>query len=266
MICFDLVKKMRNVREWYNLTITEQALYYELVFMCNEKGWVDCFPCSNKRLALILNISERSLIRLRRRLVECGLVSFRSVKGKLVVVTYSLTVNLATGGKLPEGIELLLTKPDKIENDLPDNEMIRGAGDKASDRGSDKASDRGSDKGSDTESVLYKTKTKTKTNSDNERKIKEQFELFRKAYPGTKRGLDTEYKWFRQKHTDSETVTCLLLPAIEKQKRWRAQRKLLGLFVPEYPHLRTWLGQRRWEAELETHHTDSHESEPYIID
>ncbi|MCC8143229.1 MAG: hypothetical protein LIO97_04465 [Tannerellaceae bacterium] len=45
MNCYDLVRKMRNIREWYTLTINEQALYYELVFVCNEKRWVEYFPC-----------------------------------------------------------------------------------------------------------------------------------------------------------------------------------------------------------------------------
>lgn len=262
MICFDLVKKMRNVREWFNLSITEQALFYELVFVCNKNGWVDCFSCSNKRLAGTLKINERTLQRLRFRLAQCKLISYCSRRNRQQSPFYSLTKDLINQTDLPSEADLLLLSTDPGENTEEEQLPYDTGGDTTSDTTNDTTNDRNST----SESDLYKTKTKTKTNSDNERKIKEQFELFRKAYPGTKRGLDTEYKWFRQKHTDSETVTCLLLPAIEKQKRWRAQRKLLGLFVPEYPHLRTWLGQRRWEAELETHHTDSHESEPYIID
>ncbi|MCD8264506.1 MAG: hypothetical protein LUD02_10530 [Tannerellaceae bacterium] len=109
---------MRNIREWYTLTINEQALYYELVFVCNEKRWVEYFPCSNKWLASVLNISERSLIRLRKRLWECGLISYRTGKGRRSITFYSLTIDLATGARLSQNIDSPVPKYEESAKEI----------------------------------------------------------------------------------------------------------------------------------------------------
>ncbi|MDR1089678.1 MAG: DUF4373 domain-containing protein [Prevotella sp.] len=80
--------------------------------------------------------------------------------------------------------------------------------------------------------------------------FKHAFEEFRKAYPGVKRGLDTEYDNFRKKHKDYRGVVNLLLTAITNQIKWHDEKKNRGEFVPEYANLSTWINQRRWETEL----------------
>lgn len=90
------------------------------------------------------------------------------------------------------------------------------------------------------------THTADKTNA-----LKEEFELFRKKYPGSKRGLDTEFENFKKKHKDYKEVVSLLAPALEALITWREQKKMVGQFVPEYANLSTWINQRRWEVELE---------------
>lgn len=95
--------------------------------------------------------------------------------------------------------------------------------------------------------VIDKLETK-KLETNNTVEI--EFENFRKIYPGTKRGFETEFKNF-QKHKDYKEVVFLLIPALEKLKHWRDLKKLSGGFVPEYANLQTWINQRRWEVELE---------------
>lgn len=80
-------------------------------------------------------------------------------------------------------------------------------------------------------------------------KIDERFETFRKTYPGAKRGYTTEIK-ILQKHEDWRTVIPILAPALENEMKWRGQAQSHGAFVPNWPHLQTWLNQRRWEIEL----------------
>lgn len=75
------------------------------------------------------------------------------------------------------------------------------------------------------------------------------FESFRKEYPGTKRGLKTEYDNFRKKHGDHKTVLPLLSTALSNQKQWRVEMSTAGMFVPEWPGLAVWINQRRWENE-----------------
>lgn len=79
----------------------------------------------------------------------------------------------------------------------------------------------------------------------------EEFELFRKKYPGSKRGLDTEFNNFKKKHKDYHEVVFDLNKAIDALMEWREAKKANGQFVPEYANLQTWINQRRWEVELE---------------
>jgi hypothetical protein len=76
-----------------------------------------------------------------------------------------------------------------------------------------------------------------------------QFEIFRKMYPGTKRGLATEYKNMT-KHTDHceiiPTLCDRLQAQIDQKNRLREKRA----FVPQWPNLSTWVYQRRWEEEI----------------
>ena len=78
-------------------------------------------------------------------------------------------------------------------------------------------------------------------------KDKEIFDLFRKLFPGTKRGNETEFKDFT-KHKDWKEVLPLLLPAVENQIEYRSKIPS-DKFIPEWKHLKTWLHQRCWEDE-----------------
>jgi hypothetical protein len=75
------------------------------------------------------------------------------------------------------------------------------------------------------------------------------FETFRKAYKGTKRGLNTEFTNFKKKHKDWREVLPLLLPAYQHQQELREQGKATGCFVPQEKNLQTYLNQRCWEEE-----------------
>lgn len=105
-------------------------------------------------------------------------------------------------------------------------------------------------------------------NDIKEKNIKKEFEIFRKQYPGTKRGLETEFSNFKKKHKDYKDAVKLLLPAIQKLEIWREKKRSAGQFVPEYANLSTWINQRRWEVELEEIITNDKEStkKPVVID
>ena len=77
------------------------------------------------------------------------------------------------------------------------------------------------------------------------------FEKARKEYPGTKRGLKTEFDNFKKKHKDWKQVIALLSPAIEKQILLKTRLKEQNKFVPEWKHFQTWINQRCWEEEAE---------------
>lgn len=75
------------------------------------------------------------------------------------------------------------------------------------------------------------------------------FDEFRKKYPGSKRGLKTEYENFRKRHRDHSTVLPMLLPALDNQSSWRLEMSRRGEFVPQWKNLQTWINQRCWEEE-----------------
>jgi len=82
---YTLTEKMRKARRRNRLTATEQALFYELVAVCNSEGWEDVFSCSNIELCCALNIDEKTLVRARLSLINAGLVYYKSGKSKRVV-------------------------------------------------------------------------------------------------------------------------------------------------------------------------------------
>ena len=75
------------------------------------------------------------------------------------------------------------------------------------------------------------------------------FEIARKLYPGTKRGLEPEYNNFKKKYPNWTEILPLLKPAIERQKQKRKHLKSAGKFVPEWPHFQTWINNERWTEE-----------------
>lgn len=75
------------------------------------------------------------------------------------------------------------------------------------------------------------------------------FDTFRKAYKGTKRGLQTEFTNFKKKHKDWREVLVILLPSYQAQQTKREQALRKGCFVPQEKNLQTYINQRCWEAE-----------------
>ncbi len=79
---------------------------------------------------------------------------------------------------------------------------------------------------------------------------RDEFEKVRKAYSGTRRGLDTEFKNF-QRHEDWKTELPKLYVKLHDEEIIRDHQSESNLFVPPWPHFRTWINQRRWEQEFE---------------
>ncbi len=91
-----------------------------------------------------------------------------------------------------------------------------------------------------------------KENCENEHfsKLEEAFEVFRKAYPGRKRGHDTEFDAFKSKHKNWTKIVPLLMPALQRLIEYNKAAEAAGQWKPNYANLSTWLFQSRWEEEL----------------
>ncbi len=99
---YTLADKMRQARRRARLTTTEQALYYELVAVCNSEGWEPVFKCSNNELCLSLGIDNKTLIRARNNLINAKLIYYKSAKSKKEVGSYSFDEKLISGNIPPQ--------------------------------------------------------------------------------------------------------------------------------------------------------------------
>ncbi len=83
---------------------------------------------------------------------------------------------------------------------------------------------------------------------NNDQSINDIFEEFRVKYPGEKRGKKTELTNFLKK--SKPEIVFLLMPALNKEIRYKEQQKTAGIFCAAWPHLQTWINQKRWETEF----------------
>ena len=92
--------------------------------------------------------------------------------------------------------------------------------------------------------------TTPNNNDNNENKeYMSIFEGFRSIYPGTKRGLETEFKELK-KHSDWKTVLPLLTPALNNEIRHKQALIANNEFCASWKNLKTWLNGRCWEQEI----------------
>lgn len=99
---------LKKTRRQFVLLAAEQALYQELIDICNDMGWSTRFNVSNGELSSALNCSEKTLGEWRKKLVEAGLIKFESgqskrahgmyemVVGKVVKITTNTATNTTT--------------------------------------------------------------------------------------------------------------------------------------------------------------------------
>ncbi len=82
--------------------------------------------------------------------------------------------------------------------------------------------------------------------------LKDEFEKARKLYPGSVRGLDTEWENFKAKHGKrTSEIVPLLLPAVERWIKYRAWAISQNVdFLPQWKNFKTWINGAHWEDEI----------------
>lgn len=94
-------------------------------------------------------------------------------------------------------------------------------------------------------------KKTNKNSTDDFSELEEAFEIFRKRYPGTKRGRKVEFENLKKKYPSTwQSIIPLLLPAIEREIRHHEDATAANQFVPAYANLATWINQSRWTNEF----------------
>lgn len=92
----------------------------------------------------------------------------------------------------------------------------------------------------------------------NEKELKEEFETFRKAYPGTKRGLETEYALLKKEHPKAfPDIIKRLSKDLETQIAEKKREFKEKGWTAQWKNLQTYIRNNAWEERL----YDSGESE-----
>lgn len=104
-------------------------------------------------------------------------------------------------------------------------------------------------------SVRYQNSTKLLTKNlpleiEYEKELENEFDIFRKKYPGRKNGLKIEYDNYKKKNKDWIVNLTKLLPALEKEIIWRSNLINANQFVPSWKDLSTWINKKCWLQEL----------------
>lgn len=72
----NLIRDFWQLCENKALRPTDAVLYLYLIEICNRASWQQPFCISNKKLALVLELSEKTIIDARARLADRGLIQF----------------------------------------------------------------------------------------------------------------------------------------------------------------------------------------------
>jgi len=97
---------------------------------------------------------------------------------------------------------------------------------------------------------VHKEKNSIVKKSKEENIEKEVFDIARKIFPGTKRGVDTEWENFKKKNKDYAQIVGKLKLAIEKEITHKRHLKKNNLFCAEWKNFQTWINNKCWEQEF----------------
>jgi uncharacterized protein YdaU (DUF1376 family) len=221
-----------------DLTMEERGQYITLLCLQQQKGHL-----SRKVIGLCLGFDwDKASEDLRKKFVEDEDGLFYNYRLETEIekrrkFTDKQRDNGKKGGR-PKNPEETQTKPIENPNDNPNETLLEN-------RNRNRNRNR-----IEVENIDENERGGTGERENQANSYRDVFDEFRKAYPGMRRGLDTEFSDFQKKHKDWREVAIRLPAILDEQKRWRNEARQHLPFVPDWPHLKTWLYQRRWDDEL----------------
>lgn len=125
MNSYQLISKLRKVRDDTYLTTAAQALYHELVSICNEMKWKDVFFVRSNVLCGNLDMSDNTLRKSRSSLATSGLIYYETSKDKRIGCYYSFVKKLSNDIVSPtESSAISYSKnADDIAGDIEDEKI-----------------------------------------------------------------------------------------------------------------------------------------------
>ena len=113
----------------------------------------------------------------------------------------------------------------------------------------------GNENGNENENESTSVDKKNKQKKGCEFELAKEFELFRKAYPGSKRSLEVELANLKRKFPQNwREIIPQLRPALERLLEYHrgiaeARSRGARVFAPNFANLSTWLNNCRWQDE-----------------
>lgn len=253
-------------RQWFDfafenpdkITVYQGALYMWLIEVNNRGGWAEKFPFNTDDACIATGMNNRKTVwKALNELAELGFVHivYKSSHRHKPSVISLILLDMGLNGSLDKSLSnqsVERTSNATVRGQVADwlgngtrtsNATVRGHSNKP------QTTNKETNIGTDAPAVL----------SDFEK-----FELIRKDYPGTKRGGKTEWQEFKKKY--GKEITTEFLRAIwlglEAKRKTNKELMAAGGFVPEWPHFKTYLNQRRWEEETEVRQAPEPFKEP----
>lgn len=94
MNSYQLISKLRKVRGDTYLSTASQALYHELVAICNDMKWKEVFFIRSSLLCTNLDISDNTLRKSRESLAGAQLIYYKTSKDRRIGCYYSFVKSI----------------------------------------------------------------------------------------------------------------------------------------------------------------------------
>lgn len=94
MNSYQLISKLRKVRGDTYLSTASQALYHELVAICNDMKWKEVFLIRSSLLCANLDISDNTLRKSRESLAGAQLIYYKTSKDRRIGCYYSFVKSI----------------------------------------------------------------------------------------------------------------------------------------------------------------------------
>lgn len=94
MNSYQLISKLRKVRGDTYLSTASQALYHELVAICNDMKWKEVFFIRSSLLCANLDMSDNTLRKSRESLADAQLIYYKTSKDRRIGCYYSFVKSI----------------------------------------------------------------------------------------------------------------------------------------------------------------------------
>ena len=120
----ELVNRFWVVNIEHSFGTSDIALFFALHHFCNQIGWKGQFACSNRQIMNLIQISDKTLISARKRLMDAGLIAFTPGNTKRQKSLYSFCTDYwsfsSSSGSSSGSSNIIRkekTKPELSKND-----------------------------------------------------------------------------------------------------------------------------------------------------